>query len=140
MSLAETISARGTCPRRAVGAIIVVNNNMVAFGYNGSPRKIAHCCDVGCTIEHGHCVSAVHAENNAIIKFDTTRYWNDYSTLYTTASPCRSCMNMIINANINKIVYRDQYVSDTHQSNKAQWSFDVAKQCNIEMVWIGDCK
>ena len=73
-SIAEAVSARSTCPRAQVGAVIAspVSHAILATGYNGSPRGHAHCDDDGCVLEEltdgtTHCIRVVHAEMNAIL-------------------------------------------------------------------------
>ena len=76
LGIAKAVSARSTCLRRQYGAVIVKDDEIIATGYNGSPRGTTNCCDSGeCWraangIPHGQqyekCV-AVHAEENAII-------------------------------------------------------------------------
>jgi deoxycytidylate deaminase len=43
MSIAEAVSKRSPCLRRAVGAVLVRSNQVLATGYNGPPRGIPHC-------------------------------------------------------------------------------------------------
>lgn len=57
MSFAHAASTRGTCDRKHVGAVIVIEKQVVATGYNGSVRGMAHCDDVGHDIVSGHCVT-----------------------------------------------------------------------------------
>ena len=42
MEMAEVARKRSTCLRRAVGAIIVKDNRILATGYNGVPSVIEH--------------------------------------------------------------------------------------------------
>jgi dCMP deaminase len=76
MDMASLVSKRSTCKRRAVGAVIVKNNRILATGYNGAPSKIIHCTEAGCLREklnvpsgerHELC-RGIHAEQNAIIQ------------------------------------------------------------------------
>lgn len=64
--IAKEISTRATCPRAAVGAVIVTDNRILSTGYNGAPAGEPHCDDVGCNVKNDHCTRAVHAETNAI--------------------------------------------------------------------------
>lgn len=47
LKIAESVAARSTCIRRQYGAVIVKNDVIVSTGYNGSPRNVENCCDVG---------------------------------------------------------------------------------------------
>ena len=38
LDIAESVLERSTCARRAFGAVIVKNDEIIATGYNGAPR------------------------------------------------------------------------------------------------------
>lgn len=134
LAISDAAALRATCLRRKVGAIIVVEDQVVATGYNGAPRGMPQCTDdgVGCEMEHGHCVRTVHAELNALLQAAGHGSRAAGATLYTTASPCRRCMMAIINARISRVVYRDVY--DTNQGHV--WPLEAAKAAGIVMTHI----
>jgi len=66
MNIAKDVSARATCPRASVGAVIVKNNRILSTGYNGAPAGEPHCTEVGCEMVDNHCVRVIHAEVNAV--------------------------------------------------------------------------
>lgn len=67
MGIAEAVGRRASCPRAAVGAVLVTaENRIAATGYNGAPSGSPHCLDAGCQIEDGHCQRVLHAEVNAV--------------------------------------------------------------------------
>src|SRR5438445_8407612 len=66
MGFARAASRRATCDRKHVGAVIVVERQVVATGYNGSVRGMPHCDEVGHDMEAGHCVRTIHTDMNAI--------------------------------------------------------------------------
>ena len=123
LGIAEAVAKRSTCIRRQYGAIIVKNDEIIATGYNGSPRGTDNCCDVGkCwreenNIPHGEqyeaCL-AVHAEQNAIIS--ASRRDTIGATLYLIGfengkripaeqvKPCKICEKMIINSGVDKVI------------------------------------
>ena len=125
LNIAKAVAARATCLRRQYGAVIVSGDEIIATGYNGSPRGELNCCDVGeCYCEkhsspvderaakhggqYGACV-AVHAEQNAIIS--AARRDMRGATLYLACldesidpAPCNYCDRMIKNAGIIKVV------------------------------------
>ena len=51
LELANLVSKRSTCLRRNVGAVVVKNKHILATGYNGAPKNITHCEEVGCLRE-----------------------------------------------------------------------------------------
>ncbi len=125
LNIAKAVAARSTCLRRQYGAVIVSGDEIIATGYNGSPRGEVNCCDVGeCYCEkhstpvdehaakhggqYGSCV-AVHAEQNAIIS--ARRRDMQGATLYLACldedidpAPCNYCDRMIKNAGIIRVV------------------------------------
>ena len=66
LEFARVASSRSTCPRAHVGSLVVVENRIIATGYNGSAPGQPHCTDIGCQQEDGHCQQTLHAEVNAI--------------------------------------------------------------------------
>src|SRR5687768_15871485 len=60
MGFAVAASHRATCDRKHVGAVIVVDKQVVATGYNGSVRGMPHCDEAGHDMEGGHCVRTIH--------------------------------------------------------------------------------
>lgn len=120
LSIAAEVAQGSTCLRRQYGAVIVREDEIIATGYNGSPRGEANCCDVGSCwreangVPHGQqyerCV-AVHAEMNAIIS--APRRDMIGSTLYLAGfqdgepikpEPCLICRRLIQNAGIKEVV------------------------------------
>jgi dCMP deaminase len=68
MQIAHTVSSRATCPRAAVGCVLMRDHRILTTGYNGAPRGVAHCTEVGCTLVNEHCLRATHAEANAVVQ------------------------------------------------------------------------
>ena len=118
MQITEVAATRSTCLRRHVGAVLVHDRHILATGYNGVPKGIAHCSERGCLREelgiprgtqHELC-RGLHAEQNALIQ--ASRHGGiaaDGATLYCTTHPCVQCAKMLINAGVRRIVYRDPY-------------------------------
>lgn len=108
MNIALQWADRSTCSTRAqVGAVLVTTDNrVIASGYNGSPKGLPHCDDVGCELDSdGHCISAIHAEENVILQCATTGVSCAGSVMYITRSPCTRCARRIIQARIRMVVY-----------------------------------
>lgn len=118
MGMAKLTSQRSTCLRRKVGAVIVKDKHIVATGYNGAPRGLSHCAELGgCLREqlkvpsgqrHELC-RALHAEQNAIIQAATLGQSIEGASIYITHQPCSICSKMIINAGIERIVVYEGY-------------------------------
>jgi len=112
MNIAQEVAQRSTCERAQVGAVIVGDKRILTTGYNGSPRGLAHCSDVGCLMDNGHCVRTLHAEQNAIIQAALHGVITEGATIYVTHQPCFNCAKTIINAGISEIVYDKEYKDD----------------------------
>ncbi|HHU61554.1 MAG: cytidine/deoxycytidylate deaminase family protein [Bacillota bacterium] len=117
MDIAHLVSSRSTCVRRRVGAVLVRDKHIIATGYNGAPRGVAHCLDVGCLRDkmqipsgerHEMC-RGTHAEQNAIIQAALHGVSTNDATLYCTHQPCILCAKMLINAGIKTVVFRGEY-------------------------------
>lgn len=126
LDIAETVMLRATCLRRRYGAIIVLNDEIIATGYNGAPRGRKNCIDRGVCIrdelnvprgERYEICRSVHAEANAIIS--ASRRDMIGSTLYLSGRnaktdellldenrSCSMCRRLIINSGIEKTVCR----------------------------------
>ncbi|OPX27631.1 MAG: cytidine deaminase [Candidatus Cloacimonas sp. 4484_140] len=117
MKIAELVASRSTCLRRKVGAIIVRENQILSTGYNGAPKRVPHCADVGCLREklnvpagerHELC-RGIHAEQNAIIQAAVNGVSVKGGTIYCTHQPCSICAKMIVNAEIKNVYFADPY-------------------------------
>jgi dCMP deaminase len=133
LDLAEMAASRGTCPRLQVGALLVLDNRVIATGFNGAPKGLPHCTDVGCLIipcqAHGeHCQRAVHAEANLLHQIywliektdvDPTPEWHEEmvyqlvrnATAYVTHEPCPRCRRELEEVGITNFVHRHPYRS-----------------------------
>jgi dCMP deaminase len=117
MEIAEVVAKRSTCLRNHVGAVIVRDKRILSTGYNGAPRNLEHCLDIGCMREQQNIASgtrheicrAVHAEQNAIIQSALHGVSIEDATLYCTHQPCILCAKMIINSKIKRVVFANNY-------------------------------
>jgi len=132
LDIAETVLERSTCLRRRYGAIIVLNDEIIATGYNGAPRGRKNCLDLEkClrdelgipSFERYELCRSVHAEANAIISasrrdmLGATLYLAGCNAktneLLTDTISCFMCRRLIINSGIEKTVCRvgkDRYI------------------------------
>ena len=117
MKITNLVAERSTCMRRIVGATIVKDKKIVSTGYNGAPKGLKHCLEIGCLREemgipsgerHELCRGA-HAEQNAIIQAAGSGTNLDGATMYCTDSPCSTCTKMIINSGIRRLVLGKKY-------------------------------
>ena len=123
MTLCRQVATRSTCLRHDVGAIIVRDKRILSTGYNGAPRGMKHCLEIGCIRDELKIASgtraeicrAVHAEQNAVIQCAIYSVSSEGSTIYITHQPCTICTKILINAGIRRIVYENAYPDDFSQ-------------------------
>lgn len=137
MQIAHLVKTRATCPRRQVGAVIVRNKRILATGYNGAPRGLSHCPPNGPThdwpegcLKAGHCIRALHAEQNALLQAAMIGIPCEGSSMYVTCQPCNTCAKMIINAGIEKVVYEGDYPDD--------FSIELFRESGLEVFTFRD--
>ena len=124
-NIAMQVASRASCLRRQYGAIIVKNAKIVSTGYNGAPRGVKDCLEMGvCKREELNIPSgeryelcrSVHAEANAII--NASKEEMEGATIYIAGidaktgdechgNPCMMCARMIKNAGITYAVFLD---------------------------------
>lgn len=134
MDIAALVAKRSTCLRRAVGAAVVKNKQILATGYNGAPTGVRHCIEVGCLRQQMNVASGerhelcrgIHAEQNAIIQAAFHGVSIKGASLFCTNLPCSICAKMIINAGIKKIYYKDGYAD--------QMSTEMLSEGGIEVI------
>ena len=116
MKIAEVVSLRSTCIKRKVGAVLVKDSHILSTGYNGAPSGFSHCTIDTCVRqnlksgEKPELCRGIHAEVNCIIQaaIHGTSIMGE-TTLYSTHFPCMSCLKLLINAGIERIVYLQGY-------------------------------
>lgn len=119
MMMAEFAAQRSTCTRknRRVGAVLVREGMIFSTGYNGAPKGLAHCGDVGCIRDRMNIPSGerlelcrgAHAEANAIVQAAWLGVSTKGATIYCTLLPCPMCACLIINSGIQRVVYKAAY-------------------------------
>jgi dCMP deaminase len=134
MDIAARFAAMSFAIRLNVGAVIVKNDNIISFGWNGMPTGWDNNCeDVHYTYDERETLAdkaawaynennkqysrlktkpeVLHAESNAIAKLAKSSENSDGATLYCTHAPCMECSKLIFQSGIKKVYYRNQYRS-----------------------------
>jgi dCMP deaminase len=125
MEIAHVVAKRSTCLSRQVGCVLVRDRRILATGYNGPPKGLAHCED------HGGCLRAslgiprgqrqevcraLHAEQNAIIQAAVHGVSLQGQVIcYCLTQPCVTCAKMLSNCSVTRIVFRDPYPDELAQ-------------------------
>jgi len=141
MRICHVVATRSTCLRRQVGAVLVKDRRLLTTGYNGPPKGMAHCDELGgCFREQQQIPSgqrqelcrALHAEQNAILQAAVHGVSLDGGiTCYSTNQPCVTCAKMLINANVARIVYEGDYPDAL--------AVEMLREAGVELDrWNGD--
>lgn len=109
MHIVNVVADQSTCPRAKVGAVIRNNGSIIAVSYNGAPSGTPHCRDTGCTLEDDHCITATHAEINAIAGCAKNGISTEGGEIIINYSPCHACAKAILRAGIKRVVYNVEY-------------------------------
>jgi dCMP deaminase len=140
MDFARLAERRSTCLRRRVGAVIVKERMLMATGYNGAPKGVRHCAEVGCLRQqlgvpsgqrHELC-RGLHAEQNAIIQAAYHGVSIRGGTLYCTFSPCVICIKMIINAGLRRVVFLGEYPD--------RLALELGESAGLELCKLADAE
>lgn len=136
MQIARVVATRSTCLRRHVGAVLVKDKRILTTGYNGAPRGLPHCLEVGClreqlgipSGERQELCRGLHAEQNAIIQAAYYGVSIEGATLYCTHQPCITCAKMLINAGIKKIIFEEPYPDELAEQ--------MLREAQVELIKI----
>jgi dCMP deaminase len=139
MEMAGVVAKRSTCLRRQVGAVVVKDKHILATGYNGAPRGIDNCLELGVCLrqelkvpsgERQEFCRGSHAEQNALTQAAYHGVKINGATLYCTHMPCITCAKMIINAGVVRIVFQNFYPDDL--------AVQMLNESKIELVLFAD--
>jgi len=117
LKITREVAQRSTCLRRQVGATLVLDKRILATGYNGAPKGMVHCTEIGClrdklgipSGERQELCRGLHAEMNALLQAANYGTPIEGATLYSTNHPCVLCAKMLINCGIKRIVAISDY-------------------------------
>jgi dCMP deaminase len=140
MTIAAEVAKRSTCLRRKVGAVLVRDKRILATGYNGAPRNVAHCSVTGCMRERLNVPSGerhelcrgLHAEMNALLQAAEHGVCIKDSVIYCTNQPCSLCAKMLINVGVKKIIITDGYPDKLATEMLAEAEVDVVRLADAE--------
>lgn len=137
--LAKLAACRSTCLSRPTGAVIVKGKQVLATGYNGSVPGGRHCIDEGVCYRRSVGAAdseklswcrASHAEANAIAQAARAGIAIDGTILYSTLSPCFTCVKLIASAGVKRVVYEHLYESSDAARDR-HWR-DALKEAGIQ--------
>ena len=146
LGMAKVTAKRGTCLRRQVGCVLVDHDHYIlSTGHNGVPSGLPHCnftgpvgelrklrvvgeeqltnhtfphacpaafAESGTMLDGCH---AVHAEQNALLRCPDIRW---IFAAYCTASPCITCVKLLLNTGCQQVWFLDAY---PHEEAQTLW-------------------
>lgn len=123
MDWAKRASELSYAQRLQVGAVIVKNDTVISYGYNGMPSGWDNNCEHTVT-EFSDAVcgepqsvtqvlktkpEVLHAEMNALMKLARSNESGLDASIFITHSPCIECSKGIYQAGIKEVYYANDY-------------------------------
>jgi dCMP deaminase len=135
IGLCDRIAQISSAKRLQVGCLIVKNDNILAFGWNGTPHGWDNACEHDLpeeidadtrTVTPAQLITkpeVLHAETNAIAKVAQGSESSTGAILFCTHAPCLDCAKLIHQSGITAVYYRDKY--------KSQAGLHFLEKCGI---------
>ena len=100
--------------RLQVGAVIVKDDSVISYGYNGMPAGWDNNCEeLVYRIAQEPILKTkpevLHAESNAIAKLAKSANSGLGATMFITHAPCMECAKLIDQSGIGHVLYRSAY-------------------------------
>lgn len=102
MQTAFNTSKLSYCNRLKVGAVLVKNDQIISFGYNGTFKGQDNCCENSEGITKDN---VLHAEENLLMKLVRSPETAVGGTIFITHQPCIYCAKLIANSGIDTLYY-----------------------------------
>lgn len=134
MNLAERVAKMSYAKRLQVGSVLVKNDNIISFGWNGMPSGWDNNCeDVETTFDvRDTCNSndwkyeentkkyyrlktkpqVLHSEQNLLMKLSKSSNSSNGAYLFVTHAPCLDCAKLVYQSGISTVYYRNEYRTD----------------------------
>jgi dCMP deaminase len=118
MDWAKRVAQLSHARRLQVGAVIVKDDCVISYGYNGMPAGWDNNCEHELKWPNGEIrfletkQEVLHAESNAIAKLAKSNNSGAGSSMFITHSPCMECAKLIYQSGIDTVYYDGDYRSD----------------------------
>ena len=116
---AERTAKLSHARRLQVGAVIVKDDTVISYGYNGMPAGWDNNCEFDDTDPQTKQTRLVtkpevlHAESNAIAKLARSSNSGIGADLFVTHSPCIECAKLVFQAGIKRVWFSTEYRDNT---------------------------
>lgn len=147
MDWAQRAAQLSYARRLHVGAVIVKDDTVISYGYNGMPAGWDNNCEVEIEAREEADIEArtithfpaelrtrpevLHAESNAIAKLARSTNSGQGATIFITHSPCLECAKLIYQSGIKTVYFGQKYRSDA--------GLDFLRRSNIDIVEYVKC-
>ena len=118
MAWAERTAQLSHAVRLQVGAVIVKDDSVISYGYNGMPAGWDNNCENVFTHPQTKIEELVtrkevlHAEMNSLMKLARSTNSGNQASMFITHSPCLECAKGIYQAGIKEVFYGEDYRSE----------------------------
>ena len=130
MAWAERTAQLSHARRLQVGAVIVKDDSVISYGYNGMPAGWDNNCedevreegeyvlDIGSPLHKMAMIElktkpeVLHAEMNSLMKLARSTNSGNQASMFITHSPCLECAKGIYQAGIKEVFYGENYRSE----------------------------
>jgi len=131
MDLAKRISKMSDAKRLQVGCVLVKNDNILSYGWNGMPSGWDNNCEYDYVNDIGELIlktkpEVLHSEANCLMKNARSTNSSDGAMLFVTHAPCLDCAKLIYQAGIIEVYYHHPYRDSA--------GIDFLKKCNVKVV------
>ena len=153
MDIAERVAKMSHARRLQVGSVLVKDDNIISFGWNGMPSGWDNNCEeteyllkeeckysgeimtLNGFTESAHAWTrmyskpeVLHSEANCLTKVSRSTNSSDGASLFVTHAPCLDCAKIIHQAGIKEVYYQHDYRSSA--------GIDFLKKCNIDIQQV----
>ena len=114
MAWAQRAAQLSHARRLHVGAVIVKDDSVISYGYNGMPAGWDNNCEDEWLHEDGGTTlktkpEVLHAESNAIAKLARSNNSGSGADIFVTHAPCLECSKLIYQSGIRRVFYGEAY-------------------------------
>ena len=136
MDWAKRVSDLSHARRLHVGAVVVKDDSVISYGYNGMPAGWENDCEYEVIVEEGDDYSTelktrpevLHAESNAIAKLARSNNSGKDADIFITHAPCMECAKLIYQSGIRRVFYGENYRDDS--------GIKFLEKSNIEIIQV----
>tara|TARA_B110000285_G_C14796433_1_gene455417 strand:+ start:232 stop:678 length:447 start_codon:yes stop_codon:yes gene_type:complete len=134
MTVAQECANMSRAVRLQVGAVIVKNDNIISFSWNGMPHGWDNNCEDSVMWKDGKQLAepllvskpeVLHAEMNSLMKLAKSNESGDGAAIFITHAPCIDCAKGIYQAGIKEVYYKNDY--------RSSQGIEFLEKCGIQV-------